>query len=262
MNTAFQGSSPMLETHNLSFWYGDRRREKQVLFDISIGFPTNKITALVGPSGCGKTTLLKCFNRMHEIGNTVKFRIDGKILFNGQDLYRADLPVEQVRYLAGMVFQRPNPFPKTIYANVAFGPDINGFRGSMDEIVEEALRRADLWEEVKDRLHGRALSLSGGQQQRLCIARALALEPPVLLLDEPCSALDPIATLHIEDLLREIAYDTTIIIVTHNIGQARRLSDYMAFLCEGELIEFSETRLMSTNPRDERTEAFLMGRLG
>ena len=225
----------------------------------------HRITSIIGPSGCGKSTLLRCFNRMNDLIPSA--RVEGQVLFDGLDLYGHDVDPTEIRYEIGMVFQRPNPFPKSIYDNVAFGPRINGFQGDIDEIVERSLVRAALWDEVKDRLKSSALSLSGGQQQRLCIARALAVEPRVILMDEPCSALDPIATLAIEELMRELSEDYSIIIVTHNMQQAARVSHYTAFLMVEEtrvgfLVEFGESRQLFTNPEDERTEAYITGRFG
>ena len=225
----------------------------------------HRITSIIGPSGCGKSTLLRCFNRMNDLIPSA--RVEGQVLFDGLDLYGHDVDPTEIRYEIGMVFQRPNPFPKSIYDNVAFGPRINGFQGDIDEIVEKSLVRAALWDEVKDRLKSSALSLSGGQQQRLCIARALAVEPRVILMDEPCSALDPIATLAIEELMRELSEDYSIIIVTHNMQQAARVSHYTAFLMVEEtrvgfLVEFGESRQLFTNPEDERTEAYITGRFG
>ena len=234
--------------------------------DVSLDFARNRITAIIGPSGCGKSTLLRCFNRMNELIPSA--RITGEVLLEGQNIYGPGVDPTDIRYQVGMVFQKPNPFPKSIYDNVAFGPRINGFRGNMNELVERSLHRAALWDEVKDRLNVSALSLSGGQQQRLCIARALAVEPSVILMDEPCSALDPIATLAIEDLMRELSEHYSIIIVTHNMQQAARVSNYTAFLLSdernagGSLVEFGESRLIFTNPEDERTEAYITGRFG
>ena len=234
--------------------------------DVSLDFARNRITAIIGPSGCGKSTLLRCFNRMNELIPSA--RITGEVLLEGQNIYDPGVDPTDIRYQVGMVFQKPNPFPKSIYDNVAFGPRINGFRGNMGELVERSLHRAALWDEVKDRLNVSALSLSGGQQQRLCIARALAVEPSVILMDEPCSALDPIATLAIEDLMRELSEHYSIIIVTHNMQQAARVSNYTAFLLSdernagGSLVEFGESRLIFTNPEDERTEAYITGRFG
>jgi phosphate transport system ATP-binding protein len=233
--------------------------------NINLDIHRHKITALIGTSGCGKTTLLRSFNRMNDLIPIA--RTEGQILFKGRDLYGLEIDPTEIRYQIGMVFQRPNPFPKSIYDNIAFGPRINGFRGNMNHLVEQSLWQAALWDEVQDRLKSSGLSLSGGQQQRLCIARTIAIGPEIILMDEPCSALDPIATLAIEDLMRELAKEYTIIIVTHNMQQAARVSDYTAFLtaderCFGELVEFDETRQIFTNPKDERTEAYITGRFG
>ncbi len=251
----------ILQTEDLSVYYGNKR----VVTDVTLDVPRNHITAIIGPSGCGKSTLLRCFNRMNELIPDAS--ITGKVLFEGQDLYADTVDPAEIRYQIGMVFQRPNPFPKSIYDNVAFGPRINGFRGDLDELVETSLKRAALWEEVKDRLHTSALSLSGGQQQRLCIARTLAVEPLVILMDEPCSALDPIATLSIEEVMRELVEHYSIVIVTHNMQQAARVSHYTAFLMVedqriGILVEHGESRQIFTNPTDERTEAYITGRFG
>ena len=256
-----QSSEPILQTKNLNVYYGAKR----VVTDVTLDFVRNRITAIIGPSGCGKSTLLRCFNRMNDLIPSAT--ITGQVLFEGQDLYAPDVDPTEIRYQIGMVFQNPNPFPKSIFDNVAFGPKINGFRGDMPELVEKSLRRAALWEEVKDRLKSSALALSGGQQQRLCIARALAVEPRVILMDEPCSSLDPIATLAVEDLMRELSQDYSIIIVTHNMQQAARVSDHTAFLMSGqdrtgELIEYGDSRQIFTNPQDERTEAYITGRFG
>jgi phosphate transport system ATP-binding protein len=238
----------------LNFFYG----AKQALFDISLGIAVNKVTALIGPSGCGKSTLLRTLNRMHE---TVRSsRLEGEILLDGQNILTQD--VTQLRRRVGMVFQRPNPFPKSIFDNVAYGLRINGTKLPMAEAVEKSLRHAALWDEVKDQLHKSAYDLSGGQQQRLCIARALAVEPEVLLLDEPCSALDPISTAKIEELLVSLKDLCTIAIVTHNMQQAARVSDFTAFLLTGQLIEFSPTPHLFTTPGDPRTEAYITGRFG
>ena len=251
----------ILQTRELNVFYGDKR----VVSDVSLDFLRNRITAIIGPSGCGKSTLLRCFNRMNDL--IPSFRLSGQVLFDGMDLYAPTMDPTDIRYQIGMVFQRPNPFPKSIFDNVAFGPRINGFRGDLKELVERSLRRAALWDEVKDRLKGSALALSGGQQQRLCIARTLAVEPTVILMDEPCSSLDPIATLAIEDLMRELSEDYSIIIVTHNMQQAARVSNYTAFLMAevdrvGQLVEYGESRQIFTNPQDERTEAYITGRFG
>ncbi len=253
--------TPIVRANGLSVYYGTT----MALSDISLDFPSNRVTAIIGPSGCGKSTLLRCINRMNDL--IPIFRMTGQILFDGRDLYGPSVDPTDIRYQIGMVFQRPNPFPKSIYDNIAFGPKINGFSGKMDDLVEGSLRRAALWDEVKDRLKTSALALSGGQQQRLCIARALAVQPRVILMDEPCSALDPIATLAIEDLMRQLSEDYSIIIVTHNMQQAARVSDHTAFLNSGEsrigeLVEFGDTTQIFTNPIDERTEAYITGRFG
>jgi phosphate transport system ATP-binding protein len=248
-------SLPMRMTvSKLNFYYGS----KQILFDINMGIADKRVTALIGPSGCGKSTLLRVLNRMHETVATS--RLSGEILLDQQNILAQD--VTALRRRVGMVFQRPNPFPKSIFDNVAYGPRINGTKTPIAEAVEQSLRNAALWEEVKDHLHKSAYELSGGQQQRLCIARALAVEPEVLLLDEPCSALDPISTAKIEELLVELKSLTTITIVTHNMQQAARVSDFTAFLLTGQLIEFSPTPQLFTKPSDPRTEAYITGRFG
>jgi phosphate transport system ATP-binding protein len=238
----------------LNFFYGS----KQTLFDVSMGIATNKVTSLIGPSGCGKSTLLRTLNRMYEIVRGA--RLEGEILLDGQDIFTQD--VTSYRRRVGMVFQRPNPFPKSIFDNVAYGLRINGSKATISEAVEKSLRHAALWDEVKDHLHKSAYELSGGQQQRLCIARALAVEPEVLLLDEPCSALDPISTAKIEELLVQLKDLCTIVTVTHNMQQAARISDFTAFLLTGQLIEFSPTPQLFTTPSDPRTEAYITGRFG
>jgi phosphate transport system ATP-binding protein len=238
----------------VNFFYG----AKQVLFDVSMDIATNKVTSLIGPSGCGKSTLLRTLNRMHE---TVRgARLEGEILLDGQNILAQD--VTSYRRRVGMVFQRPNPFPKSIFDNVAYGLRINGSKTPISEAVEKSLHNAALWDEVKDHLHKSAYELSGGQQQRLCIARALAVEPEVLLLDEPCSALDPISTAKIEELLVQLKDLCTIVTVTHNMQQAARISDFTAFLLIGQLIEFSPTPQLFTTPSDPRTEAYITGRFG
>jgi phosphate transport system ATP-binding protein len=245
-----------LSTENLSFYYGDFR----ALFDISLDFYSNQITALIGPSGCGKSTFLRTLNRISE---TIRHtRIDGRITLDGEDVLALD--VTNLRRRVGMVFQRPNPFPKSIYENVAYGVRVNGLgHGSaVREIVEKSLRRAALWDEVKDKLHDSAYALSGGQQQRLCIARALAVDPEVLLLDEPCSALDPIATAKIEDLLFSLKDDCTLVIVTHNMQQAARVADHTGFFLLGKLIEFARTEIIFKNPSTKQTEDYITGRFG
>jgi phosphate transport system ATP-binding protein len=256
----------VLETRDLGVWYGST----PALRGITMGIFQRQVTAIIGPSGCGKSTLLRCFNRMNDL--IPGARVEGKVLFHGADFHGVDIydkrvdPTE-VRMRIGMVFQKPNPFPKSIFENVAFGLRINGYRGDIAEAVERSLRRAALWDEVKDRLHKSALTLSGGQQQRLCIARALVVEPEVLLMDEPTSSLDPVATMAIEELIRSLARTYTIVIVTHNMQQAARVSDWTAFLLAGPdrvgtLIEYGPTRQIFTNPKDKRTEDYIMGRFG
>ncbi len=236
-----------------------------VIEGVNMDIPEHEITAIIGPSGGGKSTLLRVMNRMNDLVDS--FRLDGKVWFHDFDLYGPGADPTQIRYQVGMVFQRPNPFPKSIYENVAFGPRINGYSGRLDDIVVESLKIAALWEEVRDRLKESALALSGGQQQRLCIARALAVQPSVILMDEPCSALDPIATLAIEELMQDLKTRYSIVIVTHNMQQAGRVSDKTAFLMPDEnrvshLIEYDDTPKMFTNPADERTEAYITGRFG
>ena len=248
----------ILETQGLSLWYG----AAQALRSVSLEIPARSITALIGPSGCGKSTFLKTLNRMNDLVPGV--RIEGTVRYEGEDLYAAGVDVTAVRKEIGMVFQKPNPFPMSIYDNVAYGPRTHGLRGraALDERVETALRRAAIWEEVKDRLKKSALGLSGGQQQRLCIARALAVEPKVLLMDEPTSALDPISTAKIEELASELKSGYTIVIVTHNMQQAVRISDQTAFFLLGELIEAGDTERIFAGPRDTRTEEYITGRFG
>jgi phosphate transport system ATP-binding protein len=258
--------SAVLETRGLGVWYGT----SLALRDITIAIPRNQITALIGPSGCGKSTLLRCFNRMNDL--IPGSRMEGEVAFDGERIDGDDIDVVSLRRRIGMVFQKPNPFPKSIYQNIAWGARINGYRGDMDELVERSLRRAALWDEVKDKLHKSGLDLSGGQQQRLCIARTLAVEPEVILMDEPCSALDPISTARVEDLMDDLKADYTIVIVTHNMQQARRTSDMTACLMlddgaaqghrTGIVAEFSATDRLFTNPRDPRTEAYITGRIG
>jgi phosphate transport system ATP-binding protein len=243
-----------MNINKVNFFYGP----KQILFDVSMGIADKRVTALIGPSGCGKSTLLRTLNRMHETFSNS--RLEGEILLDQQNILAQDVTL--LRRRVGMVFQRPNPFPKSIFENVAYGPKINRMKGSIAETVEKSLRHAALWDEVKDHLHKSAYELSGGQQQRLCIARALAVEPEVLLLDEPCSALDPISTAKIEELLVELKSLTTIAIVTHNMQQAARVSDFTAFLLTGQLIEFNPTPHLFTTPGDPRTEAYITGRFG
>lgn len=253
--------NPTIEVRGLSLWYG----HKQALTNVSFKIPRNKVTALIGPSGCGKSTLLRCFNRMNDLIPGV--RIEGTVVLDGENIYDPSVDPVEVRRRVGMVFQKPNPFPRSIRENILFGAKVNGFRGDKDRLVEESLRRAALWDEVKDDLNKSGLALSGGQQQRLCIARAIATAPDIILMDEPCSALDPIATLRIEDLMRELAKEYTIIIVTHNMQQAARVSDYTALMLtdervSGQLIEYGLTEEIFTTPKDRRTEDYISGRFG
>ena len=252
------GSEPALEAADVSVYYG----AKQAVQLVSLVVPTKQVVALIGPSGCGKSTLLRCFNRMNDL--VAEARVEGRVDFRGQDLYAEGIDPVEVRRRIGMVFQKPNPFPKSIFQNVAWGPSINGLatRAELPALVERSLRQAGLWEEVRDRLDDSGFSLSGGQQQRLCIARTLAMEPDVILLDEPCSALDPVSTARIEDLLFELRERYSIIIVTHNMQQASRVSDYTAFLEAGHLIEFGETEEVFTRPKHKRTEEYVTGRFG
>ena len=248
---------PMIQVRDVNLKYG----AKQALFNVNLDIPGKKATAFIGPSGCGKTTLLRCLNRLNDLIDTVT--ITGSIRIGGQEIHDPTLDVSGLRKRVGMVFQKSNPFPKSIYDNVAYGPRIYGIRNSrLDDIVEKSLQDAALWDEVKDRLHESGLGLSGGQQQRLCIARALAVEPEVLLMDEPCSALDPIATGKIEELIHTLKHLYTIVIVTHNMQQAARVSDYTGFFLLGEMVEFDETGQLFTNPRDRRTEDYITGRFG
>jgi phosphate transport system ATP-binding protein len=251
-----RGRAPALEATGLSVYYG----EKHAVRSIDLVVPANQVVALIGPSGCGKSTLLRCSNRMNDLIGTA--RVEGRVDFHGQDLYGDHVDPVEVRRRIGMVFQKPNPFPKSIYDNVAFGPTVNGFTGELDRLVEESLRQAALWDEVSDRLNDSAYALSGGQQQRLCIARTLAVRPEIVLMDEPASALDPIATQRIEELIYELKKLYTIVIVTHNMQQAARISDFTAFLDLGELIEYGPTETIFTNPREDRTEAYVTGRFG
>lgn len=247
-----------LEAKNLNLFYGD----KQALFDINMQIPKNRATAFIGPSGCGKSTLLRTFNRMNDLIDGC--RIEGNILLEGKDIFDRGLDITNLRRRVGMVFQKANPFPKSIYENVAYGLRLQGVNNKrvLDDVVEASLKGAALWNEAKDRLHDSALGLSGGQQQRLCIARAIAVQPEVLLLDEPCSALDPISTLKIEELIHELKERFTIVIVTHNMQQAARVSDYTAFMYLGKLIEFGDTDTLFTNPGNKQTEDYITGRYG
>jgi len=247
-----------IEVQKLNLFYS----EKQALKDITMTIPRNRVTAFIGPSGCGKSTLLRCFNRMNDLVDVC--RVEGTVLMDGEDIYAKGVDVVDLRRRVGMVFQKPNPFPKSVYENAAYGLRIQGIndRRTLDEAVERALRGAALWDEVKDRLHDSGMGLSGGQQQRLVIARAIAVGPEVLLLDEPASALDPISTLKIEELIDELKADYTIVIVTHNMQQAARVSDYTAFMYIGEVIEYADTDTLFTNPRQRRTEDYITGRYG
>jgi phosphate transport system ATP-binding protein len=255
---AAESATPVLDTQNVSVWYG----AKKVLDGVSFGITPRHITAIIGPSGCGKSTLIRCYNRMNDF--VPGFRLSGKIIYRESDLYSPAMDAIEVRVRIGMVFQRPNPFPKSIYENIAYGPRILGIhrRGELDGVVEDCLRKAFLWDEVKDSLRKSALELSGGQQQRLCIARALANEPEVLLLDEPCSAIDPVGTSRIEELLHVLKSKYSIVIVTHNMQQAARVSDYTAFLYEGVLVEFGPTLHLFERPANKRTEDYITGRFG
>lgn len=252
-----------IETKSLFIFYG----KFAAVSEVNLQIEKQKITAIIGPSGCGKSTLLRAFNRMNDF--VPSSYVTGEVLMRGQNLYSSDIDPVEVRRRIGMVFQKPNPFPKSIYENIAWGARINGFKGDMDELVEQSLRGAALWDEVKDKIHKSAYELSGGQQQRLCIARTIAIQPDIILMDEPASALDPISTLRIEELMQELKQNYTIIIVTHNMQQAARVSDYTAMMMlekdgsrSGTVIEFSETNKMFTNPKDKRTEDYVTGRFG
>jgi phosphate transport system ATP-binding protein len=247
-----------LTLNQVNFYYGDR----QALFNIDIEIIKNQVTSFIGPSGCGKSTLLRCLNRLNDLIEGA--RLEGTMLLDGVDIYGPDVDITDLRTRVGMVFQKSNPFPKSIYENVAYGPRLHGIRnrGQLDQIVEEGIKGAGLWDEVKDRLQASALSLSGGQQQRLCIARALAVKPDVLLMDEPCSALDPVATAKIEELLFSLKQDLTVVIVTHNMQQAARVSDWTAFMYLGELVEFGLTKQLFTMPSKKQTDDYITGRFG
>ena len=247
-----------MDVQNLSLWYDT----KQALKDVSMPILENKVTAIIGPSGCGKSTLIRCLNRMNDIID--KCRVKGSVMMDGKDIYGKNADVVELRKKVGMVFQKPNPFPKTIYENIAYAPRIHGIRNkkTLDDIVEKCLRDAVLWDEVHDRLDTSAMGLSGGQQQRLCIARALSIEPEVILMDEPCSALDPIATAKIEDLIRVLVKNYTVAIVTHNMQQAARVSDFTAYMYLGKMIEYGKTKQIFERPREELTENYITGRFG
>ena len=253
-----QDNDPKITVEDTNFFYG----EKQALFKVALTVPRHRVTAFIGPSGCGKSTLLRCFNRLNDLVEGA--RLIGKICLDDEDIYDPSVDVTDLRTKVGMVFQKVNPFPKSIYQNVVYGPQLQGIRrrSLLDGIVENSLQGAGLWEEVKDRLHHSALDLSGGQQQRLCIARALAVNPEVLLMDEPCSALDPISTAKIEELLYSLKEQLTVVIVTHNMQQAARISDLTGFFLMGELIEYADTKAIFTNPSDSRTEDYVTGRFG
>ncbi|HWQ65448.1 MAG TPA: phosphate ABC transporter ATP-binding protein PstB [Methanospirillum sp.] len=248
----------IINVKDLNLWYG----ETQALRGITMPIADRKVTSLIGPSGCGKSTLIRCFNRMNDL--VIGCRIEGSITFHDQDINSPQADAVDIRMQIGMVFQKPNPFPKSIYENIAYGPRVHGTknRAELDQIVESSLKKAALWEEVKNRLHESALGLSGGQQQRLCIARTLAVNPEIILMDEPCSALDPIATAKIEDLIEDLKRDYCVVIVTHSMSQAARVSDYTAFMYLGDLIEFGDTRQIFENPKKELTENYITGRFG
>ena len=257
----FDDIEPVLESNDLSVAYGDQT----AVSGVSLQVPKNSVVSLIGPSGCGKSTLLRCFNRMNDLIPSAS--VKGTVNFAGQNIYDPEVDPTEIRFRIGMVFQRPNPFPKSIYENVAFGARLNGMTDDLDELVETSLRRAAVWDEVKDRLNDSGLSVSGGQQQRICIARALAVNPEIVLMDEPASALDPISTQAIEQLIQELSNEVTIIIVTHNMQQATRISDYAAVMMAGEerigrMIEYGTNDQVFGNPKDERTEAYVTGRIG
>ena len=263
MTTDTPNSSPAyaIEAHKLSFFYARFRAVKEVELQI----PPHQVTAIIGPSGCGKSTVLRCFNRMNDLIPSA--HVMGEILFHGKNIYDPDVDPVLIRHKIGMVFQRPNPFPKSIFENIAWGAHINGYTGKMDELVQQSLEKAAIWDEVKDHLKENALSLSGGQQQRLCIARALAVEPEIILMDEPCSALDPVATLKIEELMNDLKEQVTIVIVTHNMQQAARVSDFTAMMMidddhAGQVIEYNKTQIIFTRPHEKRTEEYVTGRFG
>jgi phosphate transport system ATP-binding protein len=255
----------VFRTENVNIYYGDFLAVR----DVNLEIPKNAITAFIGPSGCGKSTVLRCFNRLNDLIKS--FHLDGKILYHGQDLYTPDIDPVEVRRQIGMVFQQPNPFPKTIYDNIAFGPRLLGYKGDMDELVENSLKGAALWDDVKDKLKALGTDLSGGQQQRLCIARAIAVQPEVILMDEPCAALDPISTLKIEDLMQELKEKYTLVIVTHNMQQAARASDYTAFYNvqanekgqrTGYIEEYDRTEVIFQSPKKQATQEYISGRFG
>jgi phosphate transport system ATP-binding protein len=251
-------SGQIIAVENLNLWYG----ETIALRNVTMNIPDRRVTALIGPSGCGKSTLLRCFNRMNDLVKSC--RIDGAVNFHGKNIYAPGVDPVAIRKEIGMVFQRPNPFPKSIYENIAYGPKVHGMKDKkqLDAIVEKSLKSAALWDEVKDRLHESAMGLSGGQQQRLCIARTLAVGPEVILMDEPCSALDPIATAKIESLINKLKKDYSVVIVTHNMQQASRISDFTGLMYLGELVEYGDTRQIFEHPREQVTENYITGRFG
>jgi phosphate transport system ATP-binding protein len=263
-HTTAQLTDTVLRTDNLNIYYGDFLAVR----DVSLAIPRNAITAFIGPSGCGKSTVLRCFNRLNDLIKI--FHLRGQVYYHGQDLYAPEVDAVEVRRRIGMVFQKPNPFPKSIYDNIAFGPRLVGYKGNMDELVERSLQGAALWDEVKDKLKQSGMALSGGQQQRLCIARTIAMQPDVILMDEPCAALDPISTLKVEDLLQELKERYTIIIVTHNMQQASRSSDYTAFYNveqtpkgrTGYIVEYDRTEVIFQSPKEQATQAYVSGRFG
>ncbi|ELZ55878.1 MULTISPECIES: phosphate ABC transporter ATP-binding protein PstB [unclassified Haloferax] len=256
-NSVSQGVETVISSEDINVWYGD----DHALTDITMDIPENSVTAMIGPSGCGKSTFLRCINRMNDLIDVA--RVEGRLTLRGKNVYDDDVDPVALRRRVGMVFQTPNPFPKSIYENVVYGLKIQGIDADYDAVVEESLKRAALWDEVKDRLHESGLDLSGGQQQRLCIARAIATDPEVLLMDEPASALDPVATSQIEDLVEELAEDYTVVIVTHNMQQAARISDKTAvFLTGGELVEFDDTQKIFENPESQRVEDYITGKFG
>ena len=248
----------VIQTKKLNLWYDDNH----ALIDINLKIKPNKVTALIGPSGCGKSTLIRCFNRMNDV--VIGCKIKGEVLFHNKNIYDSSVDAVEIRKKIGMVFQKPNPFPKTIWENIAYGPKVQGLRNKkkLDNIVKKSLNDAALWDEVNDRLNDSAMGLSGGQQQRLCIARSLAIEPEIILMDEPCSALDPIATAKIEDLINKLKKKYTVIIVTHNMQQAARVSDYTAYMYLGKMIEYGETKQIFESPKEDLTEKYITGRFG
>ena len=258
VNSPMTAGRIAIQTENLNLWYGT----KQALIDVNLEMYSNKVTAFIGPSGCGKSTLIRCFNRMNDVIPHCK--VTGKVLFEEQNIYDPAVDPVAIRKKIGMVFQKPNPFPKSIYDNIAYGPRVAGItdKKQLDEIVQRSIKNAALWDEVHDRLHESAMGLSGGQQQRLCIARALAIEPEIILMDEPCSALDPIATAKIEDLIQELKQKYTVIIVTHNMQQAARVSNFAAYMYLGKLIEYGTTEQIFEYPKEELTENYITGRFG